>query len=303
MLVLVQVVGGLGNGAGLAVGGLLLKDVTGSSGWSGMAVVMLTLGAAAFTVPLSSIAARTGRRPALTLGWVSGAIGAAVTVVASEADSLLLALVGLLLFGGSTAANLQSRFAATDRAATDKIGRSLSLVVWSTTIGAVIGPNLTGPGASLARSVGVPDLAGPMIFSAVGFGIAGLLTFALLRPDPLIQADGWTGRTPWHARGTPPPARPHPVGPVGHRLLPCRDGRGHGADPGPHGGSRREPEDHRHDDQPAHRRDVRPVAADGLAGRHAGARTARSCWGSRSCCWRSSSPARQAARRCRSRSD
>lgn len=190
MLVLVQVVGGLGNGAGLAVGGLLLKDVTGSSGWSGMAVVMLTLGAAAFTVPLSSIAARTGRRPALTLGWVSGAIGAAVTVVASEADSLLLALVGLLLFGGSTAANLQSRFAATDRAATDKIGRSLSLVVWSTTIGAVIGPNLTGPGASLARSVGVPDLAGPMIFSAVGFGIAGLLTFALLRPDPLIQGTG-----------------------------------------------------------------------------------------------------------------
>lgn len=155
-----------------------------------MAVVMLTLGAAAFTVPLSSIAARTGRRPALTLGWVSGAIGAAVTVLASEANSLSLALVGLLLFGGSTAANLQSRFAAADRAAPDQIGRSLSLVVWSTTIGAVIGPNLTGPGASLARSIGVPDLAGPMMFSAAGFGIAGLLTFVLLRPDPLIHTAG-----------------------------------------------------------------------------------------------------------------
>lgn len=190
MLVLVQVVGGVGNGAGLAVGGLLLKDITGSSGWSGMAVVMLTLGAAAFTVPLSSIAARTGRRPALTLGWLSGAAGAAVTVLGSELASLPVALIGLLLFGGSTAANLQSRFAAADRAAPDQIGRSLSLVVWSTTIGAVIGPNLTGPGAALADSVGVPDLAGPMIFSAAGFGIAGLLTFVLLRPDPLVHAAG-----------------------------------------------------------------------------------------------------------------
>ena len=38
----VQVIGGIGNGAGLAVGALLVKDVSGSSGWSGMAVVMLT---------------------------------------------------------------------------------------------------------------------------------------------------------------------------------------------------------------------------------------------------------------------
>lgn len=188
VLVLVQVVGGVGNGAGLAVGGLLIKDITGSSGWSGMAVVMLTLGAAAFTIPLSSIAAQRGRRPALTLGWLCGAGGAAVTVIGSETRSLPVALVGLLLFGGSTAANLQSRFAAVDRAATGQVGRSLSIVVWSTTVGAVIGPNLTGPGAALAGSVGLPDLAGPMLFSAAGFFTAGLLTFALLRPDPLVRS-------------------------------------------------------------------------------------------------------------------
>ncbi|WP_309222347.1 MFS transporter [Aeromicrobium sp. S22] len=188
VLVLVQVVGGVGNGAGLAVGSLLLKDISGSSGWAGMAVVMLTLGAAAFTIPLSSLAARAGRRPALTLGWVAGALGAAITVAAASLESLPLALAGLGLFGGSTAANLQSRFAATDRAQPEQIGRSLSIVVWSTTLGAVIGPNLTGPGASFADLVGVPDLAGPMIFSAVGFGIAGLLTFVLLRPDPLVRS-------------------------------------------------------------------------------------------------------------------
>jgi MFS family permease len=190
VLVAVQVVGGVGNGAGLAVGALLLKDITGSSGWSGMAVVMLTLGAAAFTIPLSSMAARSGRRPALTLGWSCGTVGAAVTVLGSASDSLPVALLGLVLFGGSTAANLQSRFAAVDRAVPEQIGRSLSIVVWSTTIGAVIGPNLTGPGAALAGSVGIPDLAGPMLFSAAAFALAGLLTAVLLRPDPLVHAVG-----------------------------------------------------------------------------------------------------------------
>lgn len=187
MLVLVQVVGGIGNGAGIAVGALLIKDISGSSGWSGMAVVMLTLGAAAFTMPLSSLAARAGRRPALTLGWLTGATGAAVTVLGAETESLPIALTGLVLFGGSTAANLQSRFAAVDRAGPEQIGRALSIVVWSSTVGAVIGPNLTGPGASFAGAVKMPDLAGPMIFSAVAFAIAGVMTCVLLRPDPLVR--------------------------------------------------------------------------------------------------------------------
>jgi hypothetical protein len=64
----VQVVGGIGNGAGLAVGGLLLKDITGSSAWAGMAVVMLTLGAAAFTIPLPGQRRNTVNRTQSTTG-------------------------------------------------------------------------------------------------------------------------------------------------------------------------------------------------------------------------------------------
>ena len=188
VLTVVQVVGGIGNGAGISVGALLIKDVSGSSGWAGMAVVMLTLGAAAFAVPLSSLAARAGRRPALTLGWASGAMGAALTIAGAQTRFLPLLLVGLLLFGASSAANLQSRFAAVDRAEPARVGRTLSLVVWSTTVGAVAGPNLTGPGASFARTLGLPALAGPMLFSTAAFAVAALVTFALLRPDPLVHA-------------------------------------------------------------------------------------------------------------------
>ena len=206
VLSVTQIVGGLGNGAGIAISSLIIKDISGSSGWAGMAFVMLTLGAAAVTVPLAGVAVRAGRRPALTLGWLLGTIGAVLTVFGSEHESLPLGLLGLLLFGSGTAANLQSRFAAVDRADPAQVGRSLSLVVWSTTVGAVIGPNLTGPGASIARSVGVPDLAGPVLFSVMAFGLAALMTFVLLRPDPLVRTEA-AARPPSGVRAALPHVR------------------------------------------------------------------------------------------------
>ena len=184
-LVALQVVGGIGNGTGLSVGALLVKDVSGSTGWAGTATVMLTLGAALVTIPLASFAVRAGRRPALATGWLLGSAGAAVVVLGATVESLTLVLLGLLLFGASTAANLQSRFAAVDRAEPSRTGRDLAVVTWATTVGAVAGPNLTGPAAQLARAVHVPDLAGPVLISAMAFALAGLGNLLFLRPDPL----------------------------------------------------------------------------------------------------------------------
>jgi len=115
-------------------------------------------------------------------------MGAALTITGAQTRFLPVLLVGLLLFGASSAASLQSRFAAVDRAEQAHVGRTLSLVVWSTTVGAVAGPNLTGPGAAVARALGLPDLAGPMLFSTAAFAVAALVTFTLLRPDPLVDA-------------------------------------------------------------------------------------------------------------------
>ena len=191
-----QVIGSLGIGAGLTIGALLVKDITGSTGWAGMATVTLVIGAAAFTVPLAKLAARAGRRPALTSGWCLGGLGALICIQAAVADSLPLVLLGLALFGVSTATSLQSRFAAADRAVPESVGSSISLVVWAGTIGAVIGPNLVDPGADVAHMLGIPPLAGPMVFSLIGFAIAAVMTFALLRPEPLEESLGRTVERP-----------------------------------------------------------------------------------------------------------
>ncbi len=185
-----QVVGSLGIGAGLTIGTLLVKDITGSTGWAGMATVVTVIGAAAVTVPLATMATRFGRRPALMTGWALATLGSFVSIQAAVIDSLPLVLVGLAMFGSSTSTNLQSRFAAVDRAEPESIARSISLVVWAGTIGAVIGPNLVDPGAVVARQLDIPPLAGPMVFAAAGFALAAVLTWATLRPEPLAASIG-----------------------------------------------------------------------------------------------------------------
>lgn len=191
-----QIIGSLGVGAGLTIGALLVKDISGSTGWAGLATVVQVIGAATVTVPLAKFATRVGRRPALVTGWCIAFVGAFTCIEAAAADSLPLVLVGLGLFGASTATSLQSRFAAVDRAEPESIGRSLALVVWAGTIGAVIGPNLIDPGAVIANRLGIPPLAGPMVFSLAGFAVAALMTFVLLRPDPLGDSLGRSGSQP-----------------------------------------------------------------------------------------------------------
>jgi len=190
VLALAQIVGGVGNGAGLTVASLLIREVSGSTRWAGLAVVMVTLGASVLSIPLARRAGARGRRAALALGWSLGSAGSATTLVGAVTGLLPLLLLGLGLFGAGTATNLQARFAAVDLAPPDRVGRSMALVTGATAVGAVAGPNVAGPAAELARALALPDAAGSVLVSAVALAIAGVITFAALRPDPLHVAGG-----------------------------------------------------------------------------------------------------------------
>lgn len=82
--------------------------------------------------------------------------GVGLVVGAVAIGSFPLLLAGFALIGAGQAANLQSRFAATDLATDATRGRDLSIVVWTTTVGAVLGPNLVGPGRCWARPSACP---------------------------------------------------------------------------------------------------------------------------------------------------
>ena len=183
-----QVLGGVGVSAGAAVGALLAADVSGSETWAGLGGTAQTLGGALAALVVARVMAAKGRRPGLTAGYLMAIIGGLLIVAASVVGSFAVLLIGFLLFGGATAANSQARFAATDLADDAHRGRHLSVVVWATTIGAVAGPNLTGPGQWVARQLHLPALVGPYVLSLVGIALAALVLTAALRPDPLLTA-------------------------------------------------------------------------------------------------------------------
>jgi MFS family permease len=187
VLFVIQVIAGVGNAVGASVGALLAADIAGI-GLSGVALSASVVGAALFAVPMTAIVERRGRRPSLAAGYAIAAGGALVIVLGAMRGSLPLVFAGIFLFGGVAAAGYQARYAAVDLASDAVRGRHLSLVVWATTIGAIIGPTLAAPaGATLARR-GVPTLAGPFVLSALLFSLATLLLLLLLRPDPAVVA-------------------------------------------------------------------------------------------------------------------
>jgi MFS family permease len=188
MLMAAQVIGGIGIGAGASLGALLAEAVTGSEATAGLARTCSTLGAAVVALPLALLASRRGRRIALGLGWALAAVGAVLLVASAATMNVPLLIIGMLLFGAGTATNLQSRFAATDLAEPRHRARALSVVVWSTTIGSVLGPNLAGPGRAVASWFGVTATAGGFVISAMVLAAGALAMWVFLRPDPLLTA-------------------------------------------------------------------------------------------------------------------
>ncbi|GHF50244.1 MFS transporter [Streptomyces morookaense] len=183
-----QVVAGVGMGSMISSGGLLVEHLSGSQATAGLATTLATLGAALLSVPLAALSRARGRRTGLGAGWLIAAGGALTVPLAAGAGLLWVTLLGMLLIGSASAANLQSRYAATDLAEPRARAGALSLVVWSTTLGSVLGPNLSGPGAVLARPLGLPDAAGTFVFSVVAFVLGWLIIHTGLRPDPLLLA-------------------------------------------------------------------------------------------------------------------
>ena len=183
-----QVLGGIAFGATVSLGALLAADLSGQDALSGLATASVTLGASLCAIPLARLAARRGRRVALTLGNLFALVGIAVVITAAALRLFPLLVLGVVLIGAGNAGNLQSRFAATDLADTARRGRDLGTVVWATTVGAVAGPLLLTPGEAVGAALGMPPLTGSYAFSIVAQAAAFALYVVALRPDPLLTA-------------------------------------------------------------------------------------------------------------------
>jgi MFS family permease len=183
-----QIFGGAGLAAGVTVGALLAQQMVGGDSIAGLPAALFTLGSALAAYGVGRLTQRSGRRLGLASGFLVGAVGAAGIVLAAVADNTVLLFASMFVYGAGTATNLQARYAGTDLAPAQSRATAVSVAMVSTTLGAVAGPNLVGPLGDLAESLGIPALAGPFLLAAVAYGLAGLVLFVFLRPDPFVVA-------------------------------------------------------------------------------------------------------------------
>lgn len=195
-LFMTQILGGLAVGIGIAVGALLVEEMTGSATFTGLAQSLFVGGSALVVVPAVRITERFGRRGGLAFGYGCAVAGTLIVATAIHLGSAVLAVVGYFLLGSASFAGLQSRYAAADLAPAARRGSHLALIVWATTIGSVAGPSLAG----IAERIWTGWFGGPAyVGSMAAIGVLCLITatviLVFLRPDPLLTAREISGET------------------------------------------------------------------------------------------------------------
>jgi MFS family permease len=211
VLIVNQLLAGVGVASGMALAAILVADLTDVTAMGGLAQSSSVLGAALVAIPLARLAVRSGRHVALATGYACAFLGAVLVVAAATSGWPVLVFLGLAAFGAGAAAGLQARFAATEIAAPGFEARSMSLVLWATTIGSVTGPLLSQSGDDLGRSLGLPPLVGPFLFSGVAFALSSILVGTLLR----------TPKAGYLATDAPEPAPESESGPAQAEMVPA----------------------------------------------------------------------------------
>jgi MFS family permease len=181
--------GSSGHIAAITVGTIAAQQLTGSSAWSGTPSAAVVFGSATGSAVLSSLMARRGRRPGLIAGYLVAALGALGAVLAIVVASLPLLLAATFVLGFGNASNQLARYTAADLFPLHRRASALGTVVWGSTIGAVVGPNLVAAAGGITGGIGLPILAGAYLLAVLFTSLAALLYTLVLRPEPYELAD------------------------------------------------------------------------------------------------------------------
>ena len=185
----ISALGSTGYIAAITVGTLVAAQIHGDATLGGVPTAAATIGTATAATVLSGLMLRVGRRAGLLGGLVVGTLGALLAVAAVPAGSIPLLLVASAMMGFANGVSNLGRYVAADLVAVDRRASAIGIVVWGSTIGAVSGPNLVERAGSVATAVGLPALAGAYMLTVGFLGLASLLAFVLLRPEPYALAD------------------------------------------------------------------------------------------------------------------
>ena len=195
VLFAVSAFGTTGYIAAVTAGTLVAAEMAGTASAGGLPTTTTTIGTATAASLLSLLMVRYGRRPGVLTGVGGGVLGGAVALWAILIGSIPLFLLGSALTGFANGAGQLGRYIAADMAVPERRAATIGTVVWGATVGAVVGPNLVAPAGAMAERLGLPPLAGAYLLTMLFLGLAFLIAFVLLRPEPYLLADPSALRT------------------------------------------------------------------------------------------------------------
>lgn len=177
LLAVVTMIGSLGLAAGGTAGALLGAELAGAEA-AGLPLGALVVGQALAALLIANRTQHIGRGKSLAFGYVIGASGAGLVIVAAIAQSFTALMVGSVVLGGGNAAVFLTRYAAADVGDEATRGRGLGIVLFAAAVGAVASPNLLGPSGVVANQLGLPPLTG-LYFAAIGCSVVAAALLAV----------------------------------------------------------------------------------------------------------------------------
>ena len=166
---------------------IISAHLSGTDRAAGVPPTMMMLGRAIAAYPAGRLMDRIGRRPGLSLGYLLASVGAILSVLSiSMWESFAGFCAGSLLIGMGRGVSEQARFIAAEVYPSGRRAAVIGMIVFAGTVGAVGGPLLVDSSMGLAASLGLHVDAGPYLVAAAFSALALVLTFSLLRPDPMI---------------------------------------------------------------------------------------------------------------------
>jgi len=138
---------------------------------------------AAIVTPASLLMLRVGRRSALLLGAMAGAVSAALTAASIGLGSFSLLCMGMALYGGFQGLGQYYRFAAAEAAPEGKRNLAVSAVIGASIVGVIVGPLV---GIQVKELIPGAPFAGSYLAAAV-FALVSIAALSCLPPLRLEQ--------------------------------------------------------------------------------------------------------------------
>ena len=183
-----------------ALNALTFVGVTGIEGLLGLGPAIFLASSGLAALPAGRAMDRFGRTPVIVAGFAIAALGCVLIAIATQTESTVAVVPGLLLLGAAGATALLIRTAAGDMYPPARRARGIGYVLFGAVFGAILGPAVFSPLFS-GKDIDLDSLTLPWLAGA-GMAAVALVIALFVRPDPKRIAEAIGA----HANEPPPSA-------------------------------------------------------------------------------------------------